>query len=92
MRRVNFLMNYCLLANRAIALNYMMLRRLSPLLFAVLYEKITYPLLTRYPNVFITLKIVCRPIGCKPIDLGFSNFPIVLNLNYLQEVTLIFMS
>ena len=90
MQHIILLRHSCLLSKYAVPLDSMMLA-ISTLLFAVRNGTSPYPLLTRYPKGFISVRMGCHCKVCKPIDLGRFPFSINFNLDGGQEVTPIFM-
>ena len=90
MRHILSFGDICLLANYAIVLYTVMLGRLFPLLF----ELNTSPIivLTHKPNILISVRMRGRYRSCNLLDFGNCPFPIIFDLNVIQEVTPIFMS
>ena len=90
MLHIIYFRNYYLLAKYAIALCAVMLVRIFPLLF----ELNTSPILiiTRKPNILISVRMRGRYCSCNLLDFVKCPFPIIFDLNFIQEITPIFMS
>ena len=90
MQHIILLKNSCLLENHSVVLGTVMLRRL----YSGIIAKDTSPslFLPQKPNIFISVRMICRSIRWNILDLSYFPFPIIFDLDCVQEFTPIFMS